>query len=182
LFLQKAKIFNSSALRKFLESQGAVRPSFVVSSIVVPLHVGLCYLCTQHFGFFGAAVSVVVSTWFQFLFLLAIVWWQPLLLAKDAWPGWSFAEAQSEWGPYLRLAIPGLLMLSLEWWSWEVLALMAGRMGEIPMAAHGILATACSLCYRMPVGTGRSASIKVGQLVGKGKDALGHPRLVVCLF
>lgn len=38
---------------------------------------------------------------------------------KGTWHGWTRAAAFSKWVPYLRLALPSLLLIS-EWWASEV--------------------------------------------------------------
>ena len=40
-------------------------------------------------------------------------------------PGWS-RECLTEWGPYMSLAIPGMLMLCVEWWTYEIGSFLAG--------------------------------------------------------
>ena len=45
------------------------------------------------------------------------------------------------WG-FLRLALPGILMVATEWWAFEIVALAAGRLGRLPLAAQGVIMTA----------------------------------------
>jgi MATE family multidrug resistance protein len=44
---------------------------------------------------------------------------------SSTWGGWSLKAATSEWGPFLRLALPGILMMA-EWWASEANILIAG--------------------------------------------------------
>lgn len=39
--------------------------------------------------------------------------------------GWSM-ECLQEWGPFIHLAIPSMLMLCLEWWTYEIGGFLAG--------------------------------------------------------
>jgi MATE family, multidrug and toxin extrusion protein len=43
---------------------------------------------------------------------------------------------------FLRLALPGILMVATEWWAFEIVALAAGRLGRLPLAAQGVVMTA----------------------------------------
>jgi len=45
------------------------------------------------------------------------------------------------WG-FLQLAVPGILMVATEWWAFEIVALAAGRLGRLPLAAQGVVMTA----------------------------------------
>lgn len=51
--------------------------------------------------------------------------------------GWSL-DCLQEWGPFVRLAIPSMLMLCLEWWLFEVGAFLAGQISEAELGAQSI--------------------------------------------
>ena len=38
---------------------------------------------------------------------------------KKTWGGWS-RECFAEWGVYVRVAIPSMVMICLDWWTFEV--------------------------------------------------------------
>jgi len=48
------------------------------------------------------------------------------------------SEAFKKWKEFLALGIPGLFMLCLEFWAFEVIALMAGWMGTTELAAQSV--------------------------------------------
>ena len=50
------------------------------------------------------------------------------------------------WGRGL-LQIPSALMLCMEWWSWELLVVLAGHTNEVSLAAHAIAINICVLYY-----------------------------------
>lgn len=52
-------------------------------------------------------------------------------------PGWTL-DCLQEWGPFVRLAIPSMLMLCLEWWLFEVGAFLAGLISEAELGAQSI--------------------------------------------
>jgi MATE family, multidrug and toxin extrusion protein len=43
---------------------------------------------------------------------------------------------------FLRLALPGILMVATEWWAFEIVALAAGRLGRLSLAAQSVVMTA----------------------------------------
>jgi MATE family multidrug resistance protein len=64
------------------------------------------------------------------------------------WGGWSF-ESLTEWGQFLRLGLPGLLMLGFEWWSYEISAIVVGTIDDTQLAIAGILLLYSNMLYTM---------------------------------
>ena len=52
--------------------------------------------------------------------------------------GWVELESLNEWGQFLKLALPGMIMLCLEWWSAEVTTFIAGTISEEELAANSV--------------------------------------------
>ena len=69
--------------------------------------------------------------------LMMILYMRVRKLHKQTWGGWSW-ESLHEWGQFSKLAIPGLFMVCLEWWSAEVAAFVAGAISETELAANAI--------------------------------------------
>ena len=49
--------------------------------------------------------------------------------ARNTWAGLSPRAALAGMRPYLALAIPGLCMVALEWWCFEIIGFLAGGLG-----------------------------------------------------
>lgn len=81
----------------------------------------------------GAVVSLVISNILPPLLVIAYVWCRKL--HKQTWGGWSFVSLE-EWGLYMKLAIPGMLMVVLEWWGIEIVNFLAGALGEVELAVN----------------------------------------------
>lgn len=47
-------------------------------------------------------------------------------------------ECLQEWGPFVKLAIPSMLMLCLEWWTFEMGGFLAGMISEAELGAQSI--------------------------------------------
>lgn len=106
--------------RRFLENQGIVKPVFYVTLFVVGPHIGWVIFLTGKYGFVGTAWAMNISYWtMASLVLLYVIVIRPH--HPQSWPGFQPREALQGWGEYLKLGIPGMSMLCLEWWSFEVL-------------------------------------------------------------
>ncbi len=81
--------------------------------------------------------------------------------------------------PELRLAVrvglPIGLQMSAEVGIFALVGLLAGRLGDQPLAAHNVALTAASLSFTAALGVGAAASTRVGLFVGAG-DLAGARR------
>lgn len=104
----------SEGIRRFLMSQGVVRPTMYVSALVTALSFPLNYLFIYKFGMgmMGAAATVVMCNITTLTFLV-------LYLTKTAagratldrgWRGFSLEDATRDWSGYLKLALPATIM------------------------------------------------------------------------
>jgi len=50
---------------------------------------------------------------------------------RRGWGGWTKRCLQNM-GTFAKLAILGVIHVGTEWWAFEIVALAAGRLGEIP--------------------------------------------------
>jgi MATE family multidrug resistance protein len=83
--------------------------------------------------------------------------------------------------PPRRAAIRGLLATGLpigvtvlmEGGLFIVTALLIGRLGDVPAAAHQIAINVASLCFMVPFGLAEATTVRVGHAVGSGRGAHG---------
>jgi len=83
---------------------------------------------------------------------------------------------------FVKLAIPGLVMVCAEWWAFEILAIFAGWMSINALGAHTIVIQASSLCYMIPWGLSSAVSTRVGNALGAGDAEGGHRAVKVALM
>lgn len=62
--------------------------------------------------------------------------------------------------------ILGIVHVGSEWWAFEIVALAAGRLGTIPLAAQSVIMTADQILNTIPFGVGVATSARVGNLLG----------------
>eukprot|EP00906_Rhabdomonas_costata_P034900 RCo049074 len=156
------------AVSRFLRIQNITQPFLWVTVASLPLHILWCWLLIFRLGlgFVGGPLALTLTFWAQLVLLLGY-----LAVRRphrvETWPGWS-REAFRGWREYFSFAIPGVMMQTMEWASFELMALIAGNLGTAELAAHSILVTLMpvgSYCY---YGLGAAASVLVGQYLGQG--------------
>ena len=150
-----------------------MRPGTYVLLITSPINAGLNYLFVYTFGIglLGAPIATGISYWLSFLLLLAFARFGR---GWDAWGGWS-RQCLQKWGTFSRLAILGVIHVGTEWWAFEIVALAAGRLGTIPLAAQSVIMTSDQVMNTIPFGIGVAASARVGNLLG-ARNARGAAR------
>lgn len=150
-----------------------MRPGTYVLLITSPINAGLNFLFvyTLKMGLIGAPLATGISYWLSFLLLLAYAWF---FKGWECWGGWS-RKCLHNIGTFARLAILGYLNVGTEWWAFEIVALAAGRLGTIPLAAQSVVMTADQVMNTIPFGVGVAASARVGNLLG-ARDGRGAAR------
>jgi MATE family multidrug resistance protein len=122
-------------------------------------------------GLLGAPLATSISYWLSFLLLLA---YARFVSGWDCWGGWSKKCFQNI-GTFTRLALLGVVHVGTEWWAFEIVALAAGKLGTIPLAAQSVIMTTDQVLNTIPFGIGVATSARVGNLLG-GRDAKGAAR------
>jgi hypothetical protein len=65
------------------------------------------------------------------------------------------------WGRYLSIALPGLAALCLEWWTFEVVVMLAGVLprtdAEVSVSVMGVSFDITTIAYMLPAGIGGGA-------------------------
>lgn len=82
---------------------------------------------------------------------------------------WYDVKCTQELGPFLRIGIPGMLMLCFEWWAFELLAIFTGLIGVNDLAAEVVIINMISFIFMLPLGISYSASALTGNYLGEGK-------------
>lgn len=70
-------------------------------------------------------------------------------------------------GEYLSLGIPSAMMLCLEWWAFEAMAVMSGYVGVKEQAAMIILLNIIGLMFFLSLGLQQAASSNIGHEIGR---------------
>ncbi|KAK4634729.1 hypothetical protein CLAFUW4_00906 [Fulvia fulva] len=157
-------------MKKYLQAQQIMRPGTYVLLITSPFNAGLNYLFIYTFklGLMGAPLATGISYWLSFLLLLAYC---RFVAGYECWGGLDrrcFNNILS----FARIAILGVVHVGTEWWAFEIVAIVAGQLGTIPLAAQSVIMTADQVLNTIPFGVGVATSSRIGNLLGS-KSAKG---------
>lgn len=160
-------------LQSALICSGIMRPGTYVLLITSPVNAGLNFLFVYTFkmGLLGAPIATGISYWLSFLLLLA---YARFVQGWEGWGGWS-KRCLHHPGTFARLAFLGTVHVGTEWWAFEIVALAAGRLGTISLAAQSVIMTSDQVMNTIPFGVGVATSARIGNLLG-ARNAAGAAR------
>ncbi|KIW34295.1 uncharacterized protein PV07_01083 [Cladophialophora immunda] len=160
-------------MKKYLQAQEIMRPGTYVLLITSPISALLNYLFVYvaGWGIFAAPFATGIGYWLSFL---GLVLYAKFVAGGECWGGWTKRCLQNM-GVFAKLAFLGVIHVGTEWWAFEIVALAAGRLGEIPLASQSVIMTADQVMNTIPFGIGVAASARVGNMLGS-RSAKGAAR------
>lgn len=166
-------LFIYEMLRKVLQAQNVVRPMVLFALVGTFVNVLGGYVLTYwtSLGFHGAALSRTLG--YIVLPLCLVPYFAFSGNHRRWWTGWQMKEAWALVPLFTRLSVPSLLMMAMEWWAYELLAVMAGNLpdGVVAVSAHAVLMQVASSIYTVFMGVSVSSNIRVGNCLGAN-----HPK------
>uniref|UniRef100_A0AAV2LJE6 Multidrug and toxin extrusion protein n=1 Tax=Knipowitschia caucasica TaxID=637954 RepID=A0AAV2LJE6_KNICA len=153
---------------RYLQNQSIIWPQVITGVIGNILNAVINYVLIYllDLGIEGSAAANSVTQFLLAFILFVYIYARGL--HKKTWGGWSL-DCLQEWGPFIKLAIPSMLMLCLEWWILEIGAFLAGIISETELGAQSVIYELCVIAYMLPLGLSCAASVRVGQALGAGK-------------
>jgi MATE family multidrug resistance protein len=158
----------ADCLRRYLQAQAIMKPylSFYcrpmyITMIAVPMNVFLQWLLVWYLAFhfrspysigvIGAPISTsIINCLIPIMTIIYIRYYE----GGDAYGGWEWREAfdVKQLVVFVKLGVPGVLMICSEWWAYEVVALAAGMIGGIELAAQSVLINTTGFFYMNSIG------------------------------
>ncbi|CAL5077437.1 unnamed protein product [Urochloa decumbens] len=167
---------------RFLQTQSVVMPLVAFSLLPLAAHVGITHAFVNclGLGFAGAAMAISVSLWLSFLMLLAYVCFSDMF--KETWEGFT-TEAFRHVLPGMKLAIPSAVMVCFEYWSFEILVLLAGLMPESQLSTSiiAMCVNTEAIAYMITYGFAAVISTRVSNELGARNIANAKKALTVSL-
>ena len=174
-------LLSFNAFRVFLQGRGIAAPVLWVTVLANGFNIFtnwvLIYgnLGFPALGLYGAGLATSITRGATLVVLVSWIWLAGL--HRGAWQPWS----RSAFNPaglrrILRYGLPVGFQYLLEVWAFQISTLMAGRLGEYPLAAHSIVLNLASVAFMVPLGVSIGAAVRVGNRVGAG-DARGARRM-----
>jgi len=163
-------------LRFFSEGSSHTHPTMLYGMAGALLNVPLNYiLMFGHFGMpalgtVGCGIATSIVIWIQLMLLIGYIFvhrhYGPFgLFSRLEAPRWSEIAA------LLRLGLPIAVSISIEGGLFVGAALLIGRLGALPSAAHLIAINFSALVFMIPLGMASAVSIRVGNALGRGDPA-----------
>ncbi|KAF8555685.1 MATE efflux family protein [Imleria badia] len=164
------------SLKKYLQCQGIMRASTLVLIVVWPINLALNVVLVHYtpLGMLGCPIALTITYWLAFVLLIIVTCLSPTHKANGTWGGFqpSAALNAKSCRGFLGLALPGIFMVGTEWAAFEIVALAAGRLGELALAGQSVIMTTDQIIATIPFGFGVVASNRIGNLIG-AKTAMG---------
>ncbi|XP_072209560.1 multidrug and toxin extrusion protein 2-like isoform X2 [Excalfactoria chinensis] len=123
------------------------------------------FLYALKLGMVGSAWANTASQYTQAILLFLFVWWKKIHV--QTWGGWT-RDCLLDWGSYIQLALPSMLMMCIEWWTFEIGSFLAGLLSVVELGAQSIIYELSSAAYMVPLGFSVAVSVRVGNALGSG--------------
>ncbi|KAG5450024.1 Multidrug and toxin extrusion protein 1 [Clonorchis sinensis] len=154
------------ALTRYLQAQNIVLPMVYASMIgtIFNLWAQYTFVLKMNLGIRASALWLSVS--FGIMLLCEIAYILISGIYKETWSGFNLRAATRNWGVIFRMGIPGLFMVSLEEWCFEIMTFISGAISEVTLGAQAIAFQVQSLLYMIPLGLFTAVNVRVGQKLG----------------
>ncbi|MBJ7327049.1 MAG: MATE family efflux transporter [Chthoniobacterales bacterium] len=170
--------FAVAVFRNYFDSQSRPWPAFWILLGGVFLNVALNWVLiygkfgVPALGLTGAGVATLISRIATMAGLVWLIWGGPARPSHR----WSFDGALlSEHAAMLRLGLPAGLTLLGEVGAFSVAAILIGKLGAVPLAAHQIAITCASTSFMFPLGVAMASTVRIAQASGAGRHHLLRP-------
>ncbi|XP_054650236.1 multidrug and toxin extrusion protein 1 isoform X2 [Dunckerocampus dactyliophorus] len=159
--------FMYSLETRYLQNQGIIWPQVITGFVVNILNTlfNYIFIFALKLGVAGSALANTLSQFSMAGVLYAYIIWKNV--HKATWGGWS-KDCLQDWGSFIRLAIPSMVMLCVEWWTFEIGSFLAGLISEVELGAQSIVYELSNAAYMFPLGFSVAGCVKVGNALGAG--------------
>ncbi|TKV90061.1 hypothetical protein SEVIR_9G003400v4 [Setaria viridis] len=163
-------------LKAYLSSQEVTLPPLFAAALGLALHIPLTLCLSRTMGIRGVAAAVCLSDLAVAAMIAAYVLAHELQAGRRRSTTTTTCSSTLTWLGLLRLALPCCLNTCLEWWSYEILVLLTGR---LPDARRMVAVIAVTLNFDYLLFAGMlslsvSASVRVSNELGAGDATLAR--------
>lgn len=150
--------------KRFCQAQGLFHATTYVLLIAAPLSFFLnwFFVWQMDWHFAGAATAMAIT---QNLIPILLALYVYFFEGRECWKGFS-KKAFHNWGPMVRLALPGMIMIEAQFSVLEILTIAAGQFGPASLAAQSVLVSVTSTAFNIPFPLAIAASTRVANLIG----------------
>lgn len=159
------------ALKRFLVVQHIALPALIatLSANIICVALGAWLILATKLGVYGMPLCMALSNFLGVAFLGG--WTLYKRLHVPTWRTITMKELldMKENKDFMKLGIPGALMLCAEWIGFEIHGLMSGWLGVTPLAAQAILLNTNYTIFSFPLGMSIATTVMVGNNMGMGQ-------------
>jgi MATE family multidrug resistance protein len=91
-------------------------------------------------------------------------------------------EIFQNWSTMIKLAMPSLVMYEADTIGFEIMTVMAGRMGTAEIGAHTLLIMLCASLYKVPLSMGVATGTEIAKCLGQGSARKAHRTATISLY
>ncbi len=168
-------------VRSFLEGFGRTRPAMVIGLICLLINIPCNYvfiyghLGMPELGGVGCGVATSICYWCMFLSMFFFMHRDRTLrrygfLGRDRVPLPPFRPDFGLIGSIFSIGLPNAVALCIECSLFALTALLLAPLGTTVVAGHQITINYSSIVFAVPLAIGMTATIRVGQNLGAGKQ------------
>jgi MATE family multidrug resistance protein len=166
-------LFIYELFRKLLQAQNIFKPMVYMTLIQTLVTILSCYFLIYHtsLGFLGGAIGQSIGYVIMPFLLIGYYAFSSSSSSSfqwDWWPGWQLEEASKYIRPFMSLGIPGMLMMIMEWWAYEIMTLLAGILTKQPISvsAHAVVMNISGFFYMLFYGVCVAGETRIGNCLG----------------
>ena len=156
---------------KLLQSHNYIFPQIVIILFGLTTNAIGQYLLVSvfHFGIIGSAVALTVCQYVTAVGYIMYIRFSHLY--RQTWGSWRM-ECLHDWWHYLKYGIPGMLMLCVEWLSFESGYFSIGAFAPSPrieLGVYSVVFNIADIIFSVAWGYTISATVRVGNLLGQNE-------------
>lgn len=170
-------------LKAYLSSQNITVPIMLSSALSLAFHIPVNILLAKAKGLEGVSMAIWISDALVVIFLVVYL----LIIESNKEGKWKeggwWEQGISDWLRLLKLCGPFCLTTCLEWWCYEILVLLAGRLSNAKRAV-GVLAIILNfdyLLYSVMISLTTCVSIRVSNELGANQARAAYRSAYVSL-
>ncbi|KAL3510663.1 hypothetical protein ACH5RR_030064 [Cinchona calisaya] len=156
---------------RYFQIQSLICPMLISSCITICFHILLSWVLVYKSGLKnrGAALSMGVSLWLNVIILSLFMKYSSLCAKTRAPISREMFQGIKE---FFRFAIPSVVMICLEWWSYEIIILSSGLLPnpKLETSVLSVCLNTVMTLYSIPYGLGAAVSTRVSNELGAGNS------------
>ncbi|VEU20289.1 DEKNAAC101132 [Brettanomyces naardenensis] len=150
--------------KRYLQSQYKFTVPTRITILALPLSFILNTKFLSIFKFQGPPLAFIITYWFMCISLLLYIFF---IDGYQCWrPNTTIRQLFSDWSPFFRLGIPGVLMIMSEAFAFQILTILSTRFGLDELAAQSVVSTLASFAFQLPFSVGICCSTRIANIIG----------------